>query len=102
MGTIFYIYCKDCDVYRDLDKFSALCQCSGRKDLRSWMKREPAVNIRERLLTEFVVKHKCHNIVFFDENDDAACDEAGVWNCLDDKASTKEEIDFWTPTDEET
>ncbi len=92
MGTIYFIGCNDCKVKRDLDKFytpSFGVDIETRKEMLNFAKSKDSYTIEKdtfrcALLVSFLAKHKEHNCIFFDENNDELYDR------LKD-----EEIDFW-------
>jgi hypothetical protein len=95
MGTINFIGCYDCNVYRDLDKLGYLATGYGvknRKDAIEFSKDIQNENygsaFKAALLVSFCLKHKSHKIVFFDEHEDS------VWEYFVENAIEESAI-FW-------
>ena len=70
MGTLYYVGCYDCMVYRDLDKFSdSLREVNNHKEAKEFATKLERGAFRAALLVSFMGKHKGHKCTVFSEHD---------------------------------
>jgi len=90
MGTIYYVGCKDCMIYRCLDKFYNMdcCDIKNRQDALEFSKTIEEDSFRAGLLVSFMAKHMGHHCVAFNDGMD------DVWlNFIEH--GKKEDGEFW-------
>ena len=91
MGTLYYVGCYDCMVYRDLDKYYTLFDTvETRADALEL--RNELDTFRATLLVSFMGKHSGHKCTVFSEHDSAYYDFDPDY---DDK---NVDHDFWDTT----
>lgn len=73
MGTLYYVGCYDCMVYRDLDKFYDFC-ASAEDRAEAMELADNLVTFRAALLVSFMGKHMGHKCTVFSEHDSAYYD----------------------------
>ena len=71
MGTIYYIGCRDCGVFRDLDKAYFLTSANSRKEVLACAEEVKKESFRSALIVSFMSEHRGHDCVLFDEHDDS-------------------------------
>ena len=70
MGTLYYVGCYDCMVYRDLDKFYDLLWDVSNRDEAKKLAIVFGINpFRAALLVSFMGKHMGHKCTVFSEHD---------------------------------
>lgn len=71
MGTIYFVGCRDCNVYRDLDKFYSMENAGTRKECQRIAEQiEKVDSFRAALLVSFLWTHEGHNCTAFNEHND--------------------------------
>ena len=95
MGTIFYVGCRDCKVYRDLGKFyTAHTKCDNRKEAIGFsVDIEKKDSFRAALLISFMAQHEGHNCTFFNEM--AWSSTSILSDFMDSMDGVKKDFDFW-------
>lgn len=92
MGVIYFVGCKKCGIYRDLDKFYTLHFCGEIKDRKKALeladKEVKKDSFRCALLLSFLSQHYGHDIVLFDD-----CGDFFEYTEM-----KEENIDFWSLT----
>ena len=69
MGTLYYVGCFDCGVFRDLNKFYTIGHpVETREDALEMSERMSKDSFRASLLASFLWKHKGHSCTVFDEH----------------------------------
>ena len=69
MGTLYYVGCHDCKVFRDLDKFyTMLTPVENRADALVFAGDIKKDSFRAGLLVSFLWKHRGHNCTVFNEH----------------------------------
>ena len=69
MGTLYYVGCYDCEVYRDLDKFYTMLELvENRGDALKFGEQIKKDSFRAGLLVSFMWKHRGHNCTVFSEH----------------------------------
>lgn len=71
MGTTYSVACRDCRVWRDLDKFYAARKAENRKeaiDIADYIKETHS--FRSALLVSFLWEHSGHNCTLYNEHAD--------------------------------
>ena len=93
MGTIYYVGCRDCNVYRDLDKFYALRPGvnSRAKALSLCEEIKGSQSFRAALLVSFMADHLGHNCTTFSEHNADVCEEFDPDYTWENKESKR----FW-------
>ena len=92
MGTVFYVGCYDCMVYRDLDKFYALLQdVNNHQEAIGLAEKLQEGAFKAALLVSFMGKHTGHKCTVFSEHDSAYYDFDPDHD-YDDKNA---DYDFW-------
>ena len=93
MGTISYVACKTCKVYRDLDKFYGIPEVDTRKEALEYAERLKEDSFRAALLVTFMREHAEHDCVFFTEH-------AGIYEDISygtERSEWREQSNqFWT------
>jgi hypothetical protein len=92
MGTIWYVGCKDCKSYRDLDKLSYNNPTTRNDALK--LSDEGDDSFRWVLLTGFMLKHHAHNCILFSEHEDDLCNEFEIYTNPD----KLQDVNFWEKT----
>ena len=73
MGTLYYVGCYDCMVFRDLDKYYMLCDIVETRDealeLSEKLGKHKGYQFRTALLLSFMGKHSGHKCTVFTEHD---------------------------------
>jgi hypothetical protein len=94
MGVLYFAVCRDCKVYRDLDKFYTM-SCSDvetRDDAIKFADEIKQDSFRAGLLVSFMYKHREHNCCVVQEQEPLTFEFA--WDGEPDKP-IKEDYDFW-------
>lgn len=89
MGTIHFIGCKKCKVYRDLDKFYHIPKITTREEAKEYA--EDVKNkfyFQAALFITFAKEHQGHDINYFTEHDD-------LWDWFRENAEEQSE-QFWS------
>jgi len=75
MGTLYYVGCYDCNVFRDLDKFyDLLWEIDNREEAIELAAKLEHGSFRAALLVSFMGKHMGHKCAVFSEHDSAYYD----------------------------
>jgi len=91
MGTVYFVGCYDCKVYRDIDKFYRLVyEVENREQALDFADEIKADSFRAGLLVSFMGKHMKHNCVVFNERHEGILQHFDP--CFDD---ANEDYDFW-------
>jgi len=97
MGTLYYVVCHDCKIFRDLDKYMG---CAGitphtRKEMIEYSEQEiEKRSFRYALLISFLIDHSSHNCSLANEHE--------VFDLENGHGFKKETIKFWEISKEET
>lgn len=96
MGTCHAIMCKECKVYRYLDKFDLIfTRIESREDALEYCDEIKKDTFRAGLLVSFMGKHMGHDCMLISEHSNEW--NQHVWN--DSETSFKEDADFWERDD---
>ena len=102
MGTTYFIGCKKCGVYRDLDKLYGLSDCNidSRQAAFDYSKVVEESSFKAGLIVSFALKHGPHGVFILDEHkiERQELDPPGrLQCCLDGELVwlTPEPFDVW-------
>lgn len=76
MGTLYFVACDKCKVYRDLDKFYTMSNgpINTRSELEKFSEEIKKDSFRSAILISFMWKHESHNCFIVYEHS-ARCEE---------------------------
>lgn len=95
MATEFYVGCRTCKVYRDLDKFWRMqISVNNREDALKYAEEMQEDSFRAGLLVSFMGEHMGHDCVAFDEHQTRIMKEFNK----DLTGENKESDIFWDET----
>jgi len=90
MGTLYYVVCHDCKIFRDLDKYmgGAGNIPQTREEMLEYSEKEiEKRSFRYALLVSFLVDHAAHNCELMNEND--------MYSLENNHEFKQEAIKFW-------
>jgi len=91
MGTIYYVGCRDCNVFRDLDKFQAMSSgVDTREKAIEYATKIKKDSFRCGLLVSFLADHMGHSCVVFTDRNEL------IWGEFIDEGAKQESDEFWS------
>lgn len=96
MGTCYYIACKNCREYRDLDKFYSAYPVHTRKEALEYEEVVKEKPFRFGLAVSFLAEHQGHDCVFFSEHAEEMMDLLEFMaEVAENPGGYREVVDLW-------